>query len=136
MSDCALTAVIAMKRLEAEGMPSRLLMLAHPDDGEGHCAVAFQTSGGLLVYDDTGTIEVPGANLRSSAMTVAKIAFPGTKAAYWYGVGSPKTQGRDRKLSPREVRSFVPHFDRLLAEHEASPPDRPRFRFGKGVREP
>jgi hypothetical protein len=104
MSDCALTAVIALHRLQEQGVPGRLLMLAHPDDGGGHCAVAFQTDAGLLVYDDTGTIEVPGANLRSSAMTVAKCAFPGTKAAYWYGASSLKTHSRDRRLSPREIR--------------------------------
>jgi hypothetical protein len=121
MSDCALTAAIALKRLRENGVPGRLLMLSHPDDGVGHCAVAFQTDAGLLVYDDTGTIEVPGANLRSSAMEVAKRAFPGTKAAYWYGAGSPKTHGRDRKLSPREIRAVGSNFN-LLMQHEGQTP--------------
>ena len=119
MSDCALTAVIALHRLQEQGVPGRLLMLSHPDDGVGHCAVAFQTEAGLLIYDDSGTIEVPGANLRSSAIDVANRAFPGTKAAYWYGAGSPKTHGRNRRLSPRECRAFLPTVDRLLAEQSA-----------------
>jgi hypothetical protein len=116
-NDCALLAVSALTRLRASGVPGRLLMLAHPDDGEGHCCVTFQTDAGLLVHDEAGTRDLAGLTLRSSALEVARAGFgTGVKAAYWYGGIARKIAdtSKNRRLSPREYREVGTSFDLLM----------------------
>ncbi len=104
---CGITAVVAKAMLHERNIATRLLMLAHPDDEQGHCAVAFEVDGRTMVFDETGTIDLaPGVTLRSPAIEVARAAFgEQTKAAYWFQGRGPARPGKDRRLSPREVKT-------------------------------
>ena len=118
-NDCAVTAAVAAWRLMLEsGVPSKILMHAHPDQDEGHASVAFETpEGGLLVYDADGSRDLEGLNFHSGALAIARRAF-GEKvsAAYFYpGLkGVLGSVSRDRPLSPRERRDHLPNRARLL----------------------
>ncbi len=120
-NSCAINAVaLSWLTLARTGAPARILMM-FDDDGEGHVCTVFQSPNGqLFSYDNNrGSRRMHGATMHWTPLRLAQRAY-GRKivSAKWI-LAPPKAEGGNRRLSPREVRSFLPSVDRLLEQGDA-----------------
>ena len=121
-NSCAISAVAeSWLRLRESGAPSRIMAMVFRD-GESHAATVFQSpDGNIFIYDPLkGSRRLSGLSMDSPPLRIARRVF-GSRivSARWIKPpedAQPKIHGRNRRLSPRECRAFVPSFDRLLAE--------------------
>ena len=116
---CAVEAVsVAWKRLRDSGAPSRILHVLFAD-GVWHAATCFESpDGSFYAYDILrGSRHLPGTTFKWTATAIAQRAYgPLVVRAKW--MGQAKTTGPNRRLSPAEIRSCPPNFDRLLRDRE------------------